>query len=116
MRYKVQTILLSQVALEQAQTYFGPKGQGLTMTSQHKRALRWEGGGGHVSIMVKSDTPTLLEIETREWDEAVRQFIAQLPQKRSWWRRWWQRLTGSNAQPTGHPKGAGSQKPSTMTP
>jgi hypothetical protein len=93
MRYKVQTTLPSQEALEQAQAYFGPQGKGLTITSQHKRSLRWQGTSGHVSIIVKSDSPTLLEIDTREWDEAVNQFIAQLPQKRSRWERFWQRLT-----------------------
>lgn len=97
MRYKVQTILPSQEALDQAHAYFGPQGKGLTITSQHKRALRWEGGGGHVSIIVKSNTPTLLEIETRQWEEAVSQFIAQLPQKQSWWARCWQRLTAGKS-------------------
>jgi hypothetical protein len=42
-------------------------------------------------VMVKSEAPTLLEIETQAWDEAVRQFIAELPKQRSWWARWWRR-------------------------
>jgi hypothetical protein len=42
--------------------------------------------------MVKSEAPTLIEIDTRTWEKAVQQFIAQLPQqRRPWWTRWWHR-------------------------
>jgi hypothetical protein len=105
MRYKVQTLLTSPEALERAQAYFGPQGKGLTVTSQHKRSLRWQDDNGHVSLIVKAESPTLLEIETRAWDEAVTQFIAQLPQKRSWWVRCWQRVTTGKSAAAGHSSG-----------
>jgi hypothetical protein len=91
MRYTVKTTMAYQGVLEQAKDYFGPEGKGLTLTSEHPRTLRWQGGDGSVMLMVKSEAPTLLEIETQAWDEAVRQFIAELPKQRSWWARWWRR-------------------------
>lgn len=91
MRYMVKTVLTAQQALDQATAYFGPGGKGLTLTSQRKRAVSWEGGGGQVNLTVKSDSPTLLEIETRVWEDAVRQFITQIPQRQSWWARLWHR-------------------------
>jgi hypothetical protein len=92
-RYTVKTVLTSQEAMEEAQAYFGPGGKGLTITSQYKRALRFRGGSGNgfVALTVKANSPTLLEIETRECEKAVDQFIAQLPQQRPWWTRWWRR-------------------------
>jgi len=91
MRYMVKTSLTSQEAMEKAHTFFGPGGKGLTITSQYKRALRLQGGSGYVALTVKADSPTLLELETRDYEQAVKQFIDQLPQQRPWWSRWWRR-------------------------
>lgn len=101
-RYAVKTVLTSQEAMEKAQAYFGPGGKGLTITSQYKRALRFEGGNGFVALTVKANSPTLLEIETREWEKAVDQFIAQLPQQRPWWARWWCRRAATKPQLARH--------------
>lgn len=91
-RYKVKTILTSQEAIDKAHAYFGPEGKGLTITTQRKRALRLQSDNGFVALTVKAESPTLLEIETREWEQAVDQFIAQLPQQHQrWWSRWWRR-------------------------
>ena len=91
MRETVRTLITAEQALARAVAYFGPGGKGLAVTSQRKRALSLEGNGGRVTLTVKSDSPTLLEIETRAWEDAVRQFIDQLPQERSWWARLWRR-------------------------
>jgi hypothetical protein len=91
MRYTVKTTMAYQDVLGQAKDYFGPESKGLTLTSEHPRTLRWQGGDGSVTLMVKSEAPTLLEIETQVWNEAMRQFIAELPKQRSWWARWWHR-------------------------
>jgi hypothetical protein len=102
-RYTVKTVLTFQEAMEKARAYFEPGGQGLTLTSQRKRALRWEGGNGFVDLTVKAESPTLLEIETREWEDAVDRFIAQLPQRRPWWARWRRQSTAAKpplARPT----------------
>jgi hypothetical protein len=52
------------------------------MTSQSDTCLVFEGGGGHVAVAVQPETPstsqTVLELETREWDYPVRQFMQQV--------------------------------------
>lgn len=101
MKHKVKTALTSQDALEQAKTYFGPRGRGLAIVSQGRQSLRLRGrSGGHVDITVKRGFTTTLEIETRSLDEAVRQFIVQLPQAHPWWQRWWRRGTVTPSQPS----------------
>jgi hypothetical protein len=99
MRHTVKTILSPQETFELAQTFFGPAGKGLTMTSQRKRALRWQDGKGYVDLIVKGEAPTFLEIDTNTQEDAVQEFIARLPQERSWWARLWRRITPS-ASPT----------------
>jgi len=89
MHYKVRTALTSQEAMDQAKTYFGPGGQGLAIVSQSNQSLRLRGrNGGHVNMSVKHRFATTLKLETRAWDEAVREFMAQLPAPPPWWRRW----------------------------
>jgi hypothetical protein len=49
------------------------------------------GGGGHVILTVQAaedGQPVSVEIETREWDIQVEDFMARLSRKR-WWRRLW---------------------------
>lgn len=89
MQYKVRTTLAPQEVLERAKTYFGPGGHGLAIVSQSSQSLRLRGrSGGHVNLSVKHRFATKLSLETRAWDDAVRQFIAQLPPSRPWWRLW----------------------------
>jgi len=112
MKHKVKTALTSQEALEQAKTYFGPRGRGLAVVSQGRQSLRLRGrSGGHVDITVKRSFTTTLEIETRSWDEAVRQFMAQLPQPHPWWQRWWRRGTVTTPQPSGGTVSNGGTEP-----
>ena len=80
MRYEVTTSLKPQQALDRVAAHFGPQGLGLEITAKDESSLVFQGGGGHVAVMVQpSDTAkTTLEIETREWDHAVRQFMAEI--------------------------------------
>jgi hypothetical protein len=91
MRYQVTTALTPREALERAVVHFGPGGLGLAVTSQTPLGVIFQGGGGYVAVMVQTETETTLELETREWDYAVRQFMAQLNQRRHWWQRWFSR-------------------------
>lgn len=92
MRYQVSTELTPQEALQRAIVHFGPGGVGLQITSQTLFGLIFQGGGGYVAITVQpGHEKTVLELETREWDYPVRQFMAQVSRRRSWWRRWWRR-------------------------
>jgi hypothetical protein len=91
MRYQVTTSLMPREALEQALTEFGPGGLGLQLTSQTNLGVVFQGGGGHIAITAQPGTETTLELETREWDYAVKQFMAQLQRQPSWWQRLWRR-------------------------
>lgn len=89
MRYQVTTHLPAPQALERAVGYFGPGGLGLAVISQTPRTVIFQGGGGYVAITVQTDTQTTLELETREWDQAVQQFMDQISRRRYWlWRLW----------------------------
>ena len=99
MNYKAKTMLTPQEALNQAKAYFGPGGQGMAVVSQSDHSLRLRGrSGGHVNIETKHRLATTMTFEARSWDDAVRQFIAGLPQPRPWWRVWGR--SGANAKPS----------------
>ena len=76
MRYQVTTKLSSQDALNQAKHYFGTQGVGLELIDEQETCVTLAGGGGHVSVLAcTGENNTTLELETREWDYAVRQFM-----------------------------------------
>jgi hypothetical protein len=91
MRYQVTTALTPREALERAITHFGPGGVGLKILSQNNLGLVFQGGGGYVAVTAQPGAETTLELETREWDYAVQQFMAEVSQRRRWWQRWWRR-------------------------
>jgi hypothetical protein len=99
MRYEVTTLLTPDEALARAITYFGPEGMRLAVTTQTPRGVVFQGGGGHVMITVQPGAETTLELETREWDYAVQQFMAQVSGRR----RWWHRLLRRKRQPPAPP-------------
>jgi hypothetical protein len=99
MRYQVTTPLTPREALEQALADFGPSGLGLQLTSQTNLSLVLQGGGGHIAVTAVPGAPTTLEIETREWDYGVKQFMARVQRHRPWWQRWWRRKQSSTSRP-----------------
>jgi hypothetical protein len=78
LRYEVTTKLTPQEALERAIAYFGRGGQGLEITSKGDLYLVFRGGGGYVAITAQPGDKTTLDLETREWDRTVRQFMAEV--------------------------------------
>lgn len=78
MRYEVTTALPPQELFERASAHFGPGGEGLEVTGRDERSIVFEGGGGYVAITVQPGEKTTVELETREWDRAVRQFMQQV--------------------------------------
>jgi hypothetical protein len=90
MRYKVITGLTPCEVVEHAIGHFGPRGEGLQLTSQTSQSLVFQGRGGHVAITVKPGAQTILELETHGWDEAGQQFMVQVSRRR-WLSRWWRR-------------------------
>jgi hypothetical protein len=75
LRYEVNTKLTPQEALEQAINFFGHSGQGLEITRKGDFSLVFLGGGGYVAITALPGYKTTIDLETREWDWAVRQFM-----------------------------------------
>jgi len=68
-----------QDVLQAAVEFFGPGGAGLTVAQRSDDAVRFEGGGGHVVVQVRAkDGGAEVDIETREWEYQVRQFLAQI--------------------------------------
>ena len=91
MRYQVTTLLTPREALEQALADFGPGGLGLQLMSQTNLSVVFQGGGGHIAVTAEPGAQTTLEIETREWDYGVQQFMAHVQRRPPWWQRWWRR-------------------------
>jgi len=101
MRYEVATDLSPHAALQQAVTFFGPGGEGLTLTSKRPGSLVFQGGGGHVGITARQqEKETILDLETREWDSAVRKFMVRVSRHRHWWQRWRKARKKSAAAPS----------------
>lgn len=78
MRYEVTTALTPQEVVERASAHFGPQGFGLDNTSRDETCLVFEGGGGYVALTIQPGNKTTVELETREWDRAVQQFMRQV--------------------------------------
>jgi len=75
MRYSVKTKLKPEEVIERAVKFFGKGGVGLEVTSQDVSAICFEGGGGHVTIIVCPGELTDVDLETREWDYQVKRFM-----------------------------------------
>jgi hypothetical protein len=87
MRYQVQTYMTPQEVMDAAIVFFGVD-LGLELQSQSFDALHFVGGGGHVTMTLKDEDPVSAELETREWDAQVEEFMDRIARKR-WWRRLW---------------------------
>ncbi len=78
-RYWKKTGLKPLMVLKQAVQFFGPGGLGLEVRSQSLTGAQLSGGGGRVSVQVHmSDQGSQVELDTREWDYQVRQFIGKI--------------------------------------
>jgi hypothetical protein len=87
MRYEVQTYMTPEEVIETAIGFFGVD-LALELQSHAFGALHFVGGGGHVTLTLKDEDPVTAELETREWDVQVEEFMARIARKR-WWRRLW---------------------------
>ncbi len=77
--YWVTTRLNGQDVLTRARAFFGQGGIGLEATVTGDNCLRFIGGGGHVQVEVRSSgAQTEVDLETREWDHQVREFMHEL--------------------------------------
>ena len=116
MRYGVITEMTPREALEQAIADFGPGGLGLTITSQTNLGIVFQGGGGYLAITAQAGPKTALDLETREWDHAVQQFMARVHRRRPWWQRWRRRKRLETARPASFTILNDSSRPQEMGP
>ncbi len=78
-RYGVETKLSPEEVIKKAEAYFGEGGLGLKVVERNPCCVYLEGGGGHVSVTASTaDGGTSVELETREWDYHVKQFMREL--------------------------------------
>ncbi|HEX6383646.1 MAG TPA: hypothetical protein VF177_03150 [Anaerolineae bacterium] len=79
LRMGAETSRSPQDVVQAAAQFFGPDGTGLTLVQRSDDAVRFEGGGGYVSVQARpKDGGAELDIETREWEYQVRQFLTQI--------------------------------------
>jgi hypothetical protein len=78
-RYAKNSQLSPEKIGEKAVAYFGSGVVGLEITEMERCCLRFQGGGGHVSIeLTEKEDGTEVEIITREWDYHVKEFMKKL--------------------------------------
>ncbi len=77
MRYGAETKLENSEVLDRAVEYFGEGGLGLELTSRDDCCISFVGGGGHVTVTVTEGEKTAVDLETREWDYHVKEFMAE---------------------------------------
>lgn len=78
-RITKETKLTPAEILERASSFFGKGGLGLKETDRNPCCVFFEGGGGHVSVtVIEEDNNRSVEVETREWEYQVKQFMGKL--------------------------------------
>jgi len=77
--YSVETGTSPEDVIARAKGYFGESGLGLSLVTEDACCVVFEGGGGHVSVTASDqENRTEVELETREWDYQVKQFMGQV--------------------------------------
>ena len=74
-----KTKLNPEEAIKRAVEFFGPGGYGLETKNQTPDCAYFEGGGGGVNVTACTDEKgTSVELESREWDYQVKEFIRKI--------------------------------------
>ena len=78
-RIAKQTRLKREEIIARAVEFFGEKGEQLDEKDRNRCCVYFEGGGGYVSIsIVEDNNKRSLDIETREFEYQVKQFLKTL--------------------------------------
>ena len=78
-RYGKESKLSPDKVMEKALEFFGPGGLGLEVEEQGEGCVTFEGGGGHVFVQAcEGGKGSEVELETREWDYQVREFMGKI--------------------------------------
>jgi hypothetical protein len=76
--YGKETRLHPGKVVDKAKSFFGQDGLGLEITDEGEGCIRFEGGGGYVSVVccnAKAKKRTDVDLEAREWEYQVKEFI-----------------------------------------
>jgi hypothetical protein len=78
-RYGKESRLSPTKIMEKALGFFGPGGLGLKVKEQGEGCATFEGGGGHVVVQAcEGGKGSEVDLETREWDYQVKQFMGKI--------------------------------------
>ena len=65
--------------MQKSENFFGPKGLGLDIKEHTVARAAYEGGGGYVVVaMTPATQGTEVEVDSREWDYQVEQFLTKI--------------------------------------
>ncbi len=74
-----KTKLSPEEAIKRAVEFFGPDGYGLEIKGQQSNSAYFEGGGGGVGVTACAEEKrTSVELESRELDYQVKEFIRKI--------------------------------------
>ena len=77
--YSVETKLTPEEVIERAKAFFGAGTLGLDITDDSPCCANFVGGGGHVWVTASEEEKrTTVELETREWDYQVKEFMQRI--------------------------------------
>ncbi len=80
-RYSMQVGLSPEEVIARAKVFFGPGGFGLQVSDEQQEGccITLTGGGGHVWVNARVEgQKTTVELETREWDHQVLEFMRKI--------------------------------------
>jgi hypothetical protein len=73
------TFLKPEEVIKRAVNFFGPRGLGLIIKEEDTCSVYLEGGGGGVRVDAAAAAKgTKVDVETREWESQVKDFMAVL--------------------------------------
>jgi len=72
-----ESVLKPEEVIKRAVSFFGAKGLGLALKEEDQTSVYLEGGGGGVRVYAAgSKKGSTVDIETREWESQVKNFLA----------------------------------------
>jgi len=71
--------LSPEEAIKSAVKFFGPQGYGLKVKEEDPCCVEFEGAGGGVAVSASAQgTGSKVNLESREWDYQVKEFIGKI--------------------------------------
>ena len=79
LKIATKTKLSPEEAIKRAVEFFGPRGQGMEVKEQTPTYASFVGGGGGVDVTACAEKKgASVELESREWDYQVKEFIGKI--------------------------------------